>query len=118
MLKACRQASASCHHHNIPSRGELLLIEAVNLPNAPTNSIAHNRTTQLFAHGNTHPIGAGVILPGIKHQAGIAVAGGGVEPAENMIKFQRFGEFHKPSLLNFTKGAPLSEAPGQQLPLK
>ena len=86
LLEGRMDGFCPCHHHNIPTGLEPLLIEPVNFPQSSADPVAHVCLTQFFADGNSYPIGIRAIASGIEHQTGIGLTGSAVKPLEYVIE--------------------------------
>ena len=82
------------NYHNIPAGLEFFLIEAVNLPETASHTVAHMGLAQLFADGDAHTVFPRLILTGVEHQIAVGIAGGGVQAPKDMVQFQSTGKFH------------------------
>lgn len=91
-----------------------MLIQAIDLPQTAANPIPDHSMAQLFAHRNAHPVCRRPIGPGINNQIGIGHTACVIEPAENMVKFQRTGKFHKITLVSLPKGIPAESMPNKK----
>jgi hypothetical protein len=69
-------------------------MEPIYLPQTAAHPIPDDSLAQFFAHGHTHPVFAQAVFPGIEHQKFVSVASGGIEPAENVVELEGFGELH------------------------
>ena len=63
-------------------------MEAVDLPDAAADTVAHHGMTQLFADGDAHPVHAGAVASGVEHQKPVRLPGGAVKPLKNVIPLQ------------------------------
>ena len=87
-LKIGTDGFGTCHDHNIPAGLEFLFIEPVNFPDTAANPIADHGMTQLFADGDTHPIGVCPILPGVQNEIAVCLPVGTIQPLKDVIEFQ------------------------------
>ena len=71
-----------------------MFIEPVDCPQTAACPITDHSMPQLLAGGDAYAVLTQTVGPGIEHQIPVGKAFGGIEPAENVIQFQRAGKFH------------------------
>ena len=74
------------HHHQVHPPHQLVLVEAVDLPQAAAQPIAHHSMSHLGGHREAQPIAGPSVAPHVDGQA--AVCGGAalaVETAEDVV---------------------------------
>ena len=94
LLEVRGDAAASCHHNNIVAGLKQVLIEPVDFPQTAAGPVADHGMAQLFTGGDAHPIHTQAVGSGVKHQHSVGKTLGSIEPAENVLQFQRAGKFH------------------------
>ena len=84
------------HNDQVPSREKLLLVEAVDLPQAAADPVPGDGIAQLLADRNAQPVAALPVFLNVEDQGGadgpLAPA---VEPAEVPVGFEGDGVFHE-----------------------
>ena len=104
------------HHHQVVAGEELVLVEAVGLPNAAAGAVAHHRLAQLHPHGEAQTAVAQVVPAAVQGQARVHRAlAPAVQAAEHVIEFQRNRVLHvsRPLFLRMLRrgGGKSSPAP-------
>jgi hypothetical protein len=85
---------AARHYNDIPAGQKAFLIQAVNLPDPSAGPVANVGLSQFLADGDTHPVAARSVAPGIQNQITVRHTLGVVKPLEYVIKFQTTGILH------------------------
>src|SRR5699024_8457844 len=81
--------------HHVVAGEELPFVEAVDLPQAAADAVAHHGAAKLTAHREPHAVFSGAVFPAVEPE--IAVGSGAtlaVETAEDVALFQGLGQLH------------------------
>ena len=76
------------HDDDIPAALELFLVEPVDFTQSSADTVAHIGFPQLFADGNTHPVGGSAIFSGIEHQMAVCLSAGLVKTLEYVVELE------------------------------
>lgn len=107
-----RRARAHARHDDqIISAHDLPLMQAIDLPQAAADAIAHNSMADLVGHGVADAAAARMVFPAVDHQIGVGAAFPlRVQTPEFIVLFECAGKFQKSPPI-------LSDAASGQMPL-
>ena len=100
MIVRCARTHARHDDQIIPAR-DLPLMQAIDLPQAAADAVAHDGMADFVGHGVADAAAAGAVFPAVDHQIRIGAAFAlRVQTPEFIVLFDRAGKFERspPSL--------------------
>ena len=95
VIVRCARTHARHDDQIIPAR-DLPLMQAIDLPQAAANAIAHDGMADFVGHGVADAAAAGAVFPAVDHQIRIGAAFAlRVQTPEFIVLFDRAGKFQR-----------------------